>query len=238
MRRLVCVIEGHGERDAAPVLCNRVMRGLLHVNDWYVDEDPVRHPRSLLVDEKGAAPRRPPNLDPRGLPRALALAAARDPAAILVLCDADDDCPVTWGPAVPSTVLAKRGPIPARGVMACREYESWLLWAFPAAEQERAKAVNPESAPRDAKKALEKLVPGYTPPTHQLEQTRRLDLAAVWALSDSFDKFVRSIAVLLQVSPPARPQLAGQPRPSATEPAPFKPPSKHLPRRSAPKPRR
>ncbi len=237
MLRLVCVVEGHGESEAAPVLCQRVLRTLLKAADWHVDEDPVRCPRGLLVDEKVASPRRPPNLSPQGLPRALALAASRRPDAVLVLCDADDDCPAAWGPKVPALTPAANS-VAVRGVMVNREYESWLLWAFPEAERVRAKAPDPEREPRNAKKALQRLVPGYTPTTHQLEQTRKLDLAAVWGHSDSFDKFVRSIAALVQVEPPARPLPGGQTRRSPVAPSSAQSAEKRPPRGRAAKTRR
>jgi|JI10StandDraft_1071094.scaffolds.fasta_scaffold164967_3 hypothetical protein len=205
MRRLVCVIEGHGERESVPVLCNRVIRGLLGVSgDWFVDEEPIRQPRSKLVDESVKSPKRPCHAD--GIRRALAIAAARSPDGVLVLCDVDDDCPATWGPSVPRVTTASGGAIAVAAVMASREYESWLLWGASLAERTRAKAVDPERSPRDAKKALRVLVPEYTPTTHQLEQTRALDLQLVWALSDSFDKFVRSIATVIQVTTPVRPK--------------------------------
>jgi len=205
MRRLVCVIEGHGELEAVPVLCNRVMRSLLQVDDWFVDEEPVRQPRSKLVDQSAPSPRR--GVHPLGMNRALALAAARTPtpAGILVLRDADDDCPAAWGPAVPLTVERGGASVGVHAVMASREFESWLLWGFPAGDRDRVKASDPERSPRDAKKALQRLVAGYTPTTHQLAETRRMNLAAAWAASDSFDKLVRSVAALIGKRPPERP---------------------------------
>lgn len=89
--------------------------------------------------------------------------------------------------------------------MAVREYESWLLWGYDDDRRRSVKAMDPETAPRDAKGALRRLVPGYAPSTHQLEQTRRCDLSAVWAASRSFDKLVRSLAALVGSSVPLRP---------------------------------
>jgi hypothetical protein len=199
---LVCIVEGHGERDAIPVLCNRIVRSILGVDaGWYIDEDPVRHPRSRLVDEAVPSPLRSAHAD--GLARALRLAAARAPDAILVVCDRDDDCPATWGPSVPGTVLP--GFIPVAAVMASREYESWLLAGYPLAQRTAARAIDPDKAPRDAKRALARLVPDYAPATHQVQVTRNLDLTAAWKTSDSFDKLVRSLAVLVRAPAPARP---------------------------------
>lgn len=204
MRRIVCIIEGHGEREAVPVLCVRIMRSLLGIGDgWYVDEEPVRQPRSRLVDENAPSPKRSSNQD--GVNRALLMAAARMPDGILLLCDADDDCPAAWGPSLPQSITFGHHEVAVRSVMVCREYESWLLWHFPAGDRTRVRAVNPEQSPRNAKRALERLVPGYTPTMHQLAQTRALNLGTVWACSDSFDKLVRSLADLTNIPVPQRP---------------------------------
>lgn len=184
-----------------PVLCNRILRGLLGVEqDWYVDEDPVRHPRSRLVDGSTPSPKRAPHRT--GIERALALAAARVPDAILVVCDRDDDCPATWGPAVAKVVA---GRIRVAAVMASREYESWILAGLTLAQRKGVKAIDPDEAPRDAKRALARVVPNYAPATHQLEVTRALDLDTAWRVSDSFDKLVRSLASVTGVEAPTRP---------------------------------
>lgn len=196
--RLVCVVEGHGEVEAIPVLCGRVL-GRLGVTGWAIDKFPVRQPRSRLVEETVASPRRPCRTD--GMSRALAMAHARPATAVLVVCDSDDDCAASWGTsadAMPTQV------VPFKAVMAVREYEAWLLWSRSDIELLRAHATNPDIV-RDAKGALRRLVPGYMPTVHQLAETRRLDIDRVWARSDSFDKLVRALAQITGHSPPARP---------------------------------
>jgi hypothetical protein len=51
---------------------------------------------------------------------------------------------------------------------------------------------------------LKRLVPGYLPTTHQLNETRRIDIALVRKRSDSFDKLVRVLAVLSGTDLPER----------------------------------
>jgi hypothetical protein len=204
MHRLVCVVEGHGDVAAVPVLCHRVLRKLLAVTDWYVDENPIRLPRSQLVDEKQPSPKRPPS--GQGIERALQLAARRGPRGILVVCDADDDCPAAWGPKVPAQP-AESAAIKVAAVMASREFESWLLWGFSKADRLRVRAANPDRSPRDARSALRRLVGGYSPGSDQADRAAGLDLARAWAGSDSFDKFVRSIAWLSASNLPPRPKL-------------------------------
>lgn len=202
-RRLVCVVEGHGEVQAAPELVARVLVQLLGVSpqDWAVDRDPIRVPRGDLVDRAAPSPRRTPH--PRA-ERALHLAATRRPGGVLVLCDADDDCPAAWGGPF-RRMTPTRPAVPVRAVMACREFESWVLWGYPVDDRRRVRALDPEVAPRDAKGALQRLRPGYKPSVHQREVVQTLPLPAVWAASDSFDKLVRSVSDLVGVRPPPRP---------------------------------
>lgn len=88
--------------------------------------------------------------------------------------------------------------------MATREYEAWLLWSRSDGEREQAGLSQPEQI-RDAKGAMRHFVPNYRPTAHQLAETQQLDIARVRARSDSFDKLVRTIAVICGVQPPPRP---------------------------------
>ena len=119
---------------------------------------------------------------------------------MLVLCDADDDCPATWGPDAEGVVksLSQGG-----AVMALREYETWLLLNYTDKQLADVGVPAPEKK-RGAKEALSKIVPGYLPTTHQLGETQKLDIAHVRKRSDSFDKLVRVLASIAGMTPPAR----------------------------------
>lgn len=93
--------------------------------------------------------------------------------------------------------------IPGEAVMAVREYETWLLYAFDDDELAAARITNP-SRIRGAKEKLRRLVPGYKPTTHQLEITRKIDIRRLRRASDSFDKLVRSLATIFGVAAPER----------------------------------
>jgi len=82
MFRLTCVVEGHGEVNALPNLCSRIIT-YLGVSGWYVDSEPIRLPRSLLVDEGTSSPKR--NCNKGGICRALGLAAARSADGVLTI---------------------------------------------------------------------------------------------------------------------------------------------------------
>lgn len=192
MARLVCVVEGKGEVQAIPNLCSRILVSLSAVQ-WHVDQEPIRRPRSQLVDERVKGPGRPCRED--GLRKALGIAMARRPDAILVMCDADDDCPGVWAASVAEYA---KGYKPTAAVMAVREFEAWLLWGHSDAELQKIKVSDPERV-RNAKGKLEQLTAGYSPATHQLSLTRGIDVQRLRKHSRSFDKLVRTIGMLCRV---------------------------------------
>jgi hypothetical protein len=189
VNRLVCIVEGEGEVTAIPNLCARVMNHL-GVEGWIVDKNPILRHRSTLVDGRRPGPKRPCREE--GVLRALQMALARQANAVLMLCDEDDDCAATWGPDA-TAVMSRR--VSGMAVMAVREYETWLLLARDDSSLRAAGLLHPEKI-RDAKKALAALVPGYLPTTHQLSETRGIDVSLLRSRSKSFDKLVRSIAAL------------------------------------------
>lgn len=196
-KRLVCVVEGHGEVEAFPNLCSRV-KDYLQAWDWFVDPQPVRQSRSFFVDERVPSPNRPCRTEQTT--RAIQLAHRRPADGVLLTCDSDDDCPAIWGPSAKGIVTSV---CHGDAVMIVREYEGWLLQSFSEAELANAHVTNPESI-RGAKGALKRLVPGYKPTTHQLEITRGIDIQQLRGRSDSFDKLVRSLAALFGVTAPVR----------------------------------
>lgn len=191
MKRLVCIVEGKGEVRAVPTLCARILKEI-GASSWTVDSDPIRRPRGTLVDEGIPTHKRPCHA--RELGRALEMALARDPDGLIVLCDADRDCPAVWGPSAIGTIRA-RTAVPATAVMCVLEYEAWLLRTYSDEEHRAAKVRDPERT-RGAKEELRKLVPDYMPTTHQLELTRRIDVTALRTRSRSFDKLVRGIETI------------------------------------------
>jgi hypothetical protein len=193
-RRLVCVVEGQGEVEALPCLCSRI-RDHLGVDDWFVDPQPIRMPRNKLVTSgKGAAGLAAKD----GIRRAVTLASRRPADAVFILCDADDDCPATWGPQASEII---QSTIPGGAVMAVREYEAWLLAAMTATA---TIGTTPIDQIRGAKERLAKLHPGYKPTLHQLKLTQGLNLESVQALSTSFDKLIRTLAKIFGTSSPVR----------------------------------
>ncbi len=200
-RNLVCVVEGHGDVEAVPQLCNQIFTWL-GAKLWFADKKAIRCSRAKLVDMTVNSTAKP--CKQAEVARVLALAAAREPDAILVLCDADDECPGAWATTMPPCTHDRR---PVASVMAVREYESWLLWALDTSVLTHAKLPDPERV-RDAKGALARIDPNYQPSIHQLPRTRSLDIKHVTARSRSFNKLVRELA-----------RLSGRPAPKPWRPA-------------------
>lgn len=198
MKRLVCIVEGKGDVEAVPTLCSRIFHFLGELS-WCVDKQAIRCPRGKLVDMSATSRAKP--CKPADVTRVLALAAARVPDAILVLCDADDECPGTWA----ASLAALHCKVPVTAVMAVREYEAWLLWALEPSLLIEAK-IDPERV-RDAKGALARIDPNYQPSIHQLPRTRALDIKHVTTRSRSFNKLVRELA-----------RLSGRPAPKPVPP--------------------
>ena len=113
---IASIVEGDGEVRALPKLLYRLAREAA-VPGLRVPT-PMRVPRGKLTA-------------PGGIERAVGAAAQRVGAAggILVLLDADDDCPATLGPALLARARAARPDVRACVVLANREFEAWFIAA-------------------------------------------------------------------------------------------------------------
>jgi hypothetical protein len=202
-KRILCVSEGHGEVTALPRLVSRVLYGYLRVSapSWTVVKEAMRTSRAKLVNESVKSPNRV--FLRTEFERLVKIARTQDPepSALLIVCDADDDCPATWGSSIAATPPFA---MQTSGVMAAREFESWVLWTYPDSIRKSVKASDPEKSPRDAKKALAKLIGEYSPVTGQDNAVGLIDVATVRSRSDSFDKLVRTIAAITGATLPPR----------------------------------
>jgi hypothetical protein len=114
---IACIVEGHGDVEAVPILIRRIAA----VVDPSVVLDlkkPIRVGRNKLV-KSGE------------IERSVKLAAATTSGrgAVLVLVDADDDCPAELGPKLLTRARVARGDVPLAVVLAKREFEAWFLAA-------------------------------------------------------------------------------------------------------------
>jgi hypothetical protein len=113
--RIQSIVEGHGEMSAVPVLLRRLT---ISARQPVEVLRPIRRPRSTLVKQDG-------------LQRAIELAAkyvSRNDA-ILVIFDADGDCPAELAPRLLAWARAARPDRRTAVVMANNEFEAWFLAA-------------------------------------------------------------------------------------------------------------
>ncbi len=190
------IVEGQGDEAALPILLRRLCD---EAGAWQVDiARPHRRRRTQLVDKAL-------------LQSAVQVAALREGCAgILIVFDADDDCPKELAPILEAWAIEISGGIPCAVVMANREYEAWFLASIEAFRAHRgisAEAMshpNPES-PRDAKGELEaRMVAGasYSPTVDQPALTAQLDLGAAYRACRSFRKLVRAFGALAAAAGP------------------------------------
>jgi hypothetical protein len=197
------VVEGHGEVTAVPLLIRRIVAA--YAPEAYAEVGrPIRIKRNALVQ-------------PDGIENAIELAARQTGAedGILVLIDADKDCPVELATDLLVRAQRQRPDRSIRVVVAKCEFEAWFLAsarslagqrAFP---QDLAPPPDPEAV-RDAKGWLSDRTPhgrSYKPTVDQaaLAQIFDLDLARG---ARSFRKFIKDVLELARGSHPSAPAEA------------------------------
>ncbi len=191
--QIALIVEGHGEVLAVPKLLKRIAREVVPER-YLADLPPLRLPAGKMKKASDE------------LERMVELAAANTErqGAILILVDADDDCPATLGPALVQHAHKVCSDLPIAAVVAKSEYEGWFLASvdqlcfsgmLPAGTQAPP---NPESV-RGAKEWLTRaLGRKYNETIDQLAFTNDFDMVAARANAPSFDKFYRDVERLLQ----------------------------------------
>jgi len=193
VRRIVTIVEGHGEVQSVPILLRRLAERLSP--DSFVDAPrPIRIGRYKI-------------LKAGELERAVELAARRRAGAdgcILILLDAEDDCPARLGPELLRRARSERSDCDIRVVLAKAEYEAWFLAACDSIAGKRgiAESATPPPEPesiRGAKEWLSAHMPSgqpYRPTLHQSALTAIFDLDTA-RMAPSFDKLWRDVSSLL-----------------------------------------
>jgi len=199
MLNLSLIVEGHGETEAVPVLLRRLQR-VLYPDLALRIFPPHRVGRNRLVKENE-------------LERAVEFLARRmeRPRAILILIDADDDCPAVVGPALVDRARRARGDVPTAVVLAKREFEAWFLASLDSLRGRRGLSPQLPSVPdpevvRDAKGFLSRCMPGtraYSPVVDQPALAAQFDLESARRGSESFDKFWREVQRLFGLHGPS-----------------------------------
>ena len=199
MREIIAIVEGRGELSAVPLLIRRVaaeVSPLAHVSvlaPIRVDRNKVTGPNELERTVRAAARRSGPD------------------GRILILLDADRDCPAQLGPELLRRARAARGDRHIRVVIPNSEFESWFLASAESLGGRRGidpilVAPNDPESIRDAKGWLTARMPAakpYRPARDQAALVSAMDFKAA-RRAPSFDKFWRDVCELL-LEPPQYP---------------------------------
>jgi len=186
------IVEGHGEREAIPILVRRVA----HAIDPQLVLDiqhPMRIPKSRMLSGDHYE-------------RALAMATARTGrrGVVLTILDADEDCAAVLGPALLHRGQEAVGDTLTLVVVVPREIEAWFLAAAASLRGRSGlpNALNPPEHPeaiRDAKGWLADQMGGaYSSTVDQPSLMSQFDLDEAERLSPSFARCRARLAELLR----------------------------------------
>ena len=187
-----CIVEGHGEVEAVPLLIRRIAADL-YPELGVIIPRPIRIAKNKL-------------LQANGLEQWVEIVSVRIGAqgAIFVILDSDDDCPAELGPDLLHRASQVHTGLPIAVVLAKCEFEAWFLAAAESLRGRRGlrNDLNPPDNPEGIRGAKEWL-------SHQMERSRTYSetqdqpaLAALFDIeqarqADSFDKCHRDIMRLL-----------------------------------------
>ncbi|HPA92170.1 MAG TPA: DUF4276 family protein [Quisquiliibacterium sp.] len=196
-RTIVCIVEGDGEVRAMPLLLRRLAESA-GVYDLDV-ATPIRVRKDRFI-------RRPDEFS-----RQLKLAAAKAKGGtVLVVLDADDDCPVELASDIARRAQAIVPHVSLHAVIAQREYEAWLLAAADSLAGKRGLTTDLQGpgAPdgvRNAKGWLSERMPSgrYHEVSDQPALTALFDLALARTRSRSFRKLSDTLERIVRGPAPA-----------------------------------
>jgi hypothetical protein len=190
-RGIAPIVEGIGEVASVPVLLRRLLHSL-GVFDVHVLK-PYRVPRTLVVKEgqiEGAVDQ--------------VIRSRTGVSAILLILDADDDCPARLGPELVGR-CNRITNLPVAVTFATRELEAWFLGAKESLRGKcgiRADASAPDEpeAIRGAKERLSKNMAGnrrYVEVRDQVILAAQMDMDTSRQRCPSFARLVREVQRLL-----------------------------------------
>lgn len=190
--KILPIVEGPGDVSAVPLLLRRIAEAL-DIFDLQVVR-PIRCPRHRLV--KGGEFERVLDLAVRK--------AGRD-CQILVLIDANSDCPRVLAPILIERAQIARNDIRTNIVLAKMEYEAWFLGAIASLlDNPPASSRTPVLHPEDVRGAKERLSTllnePYAEVVDQPSLTARFDMLEARRNCPSFDKCWRSVESILTAS--------------------------------------
>lgn len=197
---IVCIVGGHGEVEALPVLLRRLA--------WLANPPlDVQIPRPIRVSEGKVLHARDEAVRKREIERTLHLAKGKlaGRGGILALFDLEDECPAERGRRDLPLWAEVAGDSPFGLVFAHREFETWFLASAESLRGARGLPadISPPERPeavRGAKEWLSRqLGRRYSETIDQPALAERFDLDAA-ARVDSFDKLRRDFERILRIA--------------------------------------
>ncbi len=188
--KIGAIVEGHGDVAAVPHLLRRVVSSM-SPELWIDVLSPLRVPRTKLVKDGE-------------LERAVEFIANKvgHGGRVLILVDADDDCPADLGPSLTARARAARADRTIEVVLAKFEYEAWFLASARSLAGQRGLPSDLEPPPdpesvRDAKRWLdERMRDGYQETIDQPALSTMFSLEQAMA-ARSFRKLHQSVQRLI-----------------------------------------
>ena len=190
LRAILPIVEGVSELASVPVLLRRALAEL--------GAEDIQIARPFKVHRPSVVPK-------RELERAIQLGVKQHPnvAGILVLLDADDDCPAELGPKLLQRCKAQTH-LPVSVVLAKKEFEGWFLGAKKSLRGKRGIRQDAEAPvdPEDIRGAKEHLAQNmaagkYLEVLDQPALAQYMDFAQAREKCPSFDKFWRDLSRLI-----------------------------------------
>jgi hypothetical protein len=189
MQRWASIVEGHGEVRALPQVL-RLIAAWKVPNEYFDLPTPIRVQKDRFLNRQEEFVRC----------MLLARAKAEEGGRVLLLLDADDDCPKEKGAEL---LQRAREVVPDRQVsvvLANREFETWFIASASSLAGVRGFAplpddhiVDPER-PRDAKGWISARMPsGYGETTDQPAFAAQMDVALAFERSRSFRKLCKEL---------------------------------------------
>jgi hypothetical protein len=221
------IVEGETEERCIKIILSRLWQNLLHAADrgTLAVLEPLPANRSSLVKDGH------PELG-QMVERAVRVLRSRlrhssaDRGLVLLLIDADEDCPATLGPQLLARARAARSDADIACVLARRELENWFkaaatsLAGVSGLPDDLSVPTNPEDSSGGTwltrQKQRKDRRRKYTKPADAVELAKRMDLQQCRNNSPSFDKLCRELTLRLQPSetPPSAETDPGQAPPS------------------------
>lgn len=193
MPRLIPIVEGHGDVEAVPLLLRRVFHEHLERTGIAVLRS-IRVPKTKL-------------LRVGELERAVELAArqTQNGDAVIILIDADDDCPAELAPTLLLRAVETRPDRDIRVILANKEYEAWFIAAAESIAGRRGLRPDlvPHHDPESIRDAKGWLTTHSRPGTAYRETLDQPALTQVFDIesarkSPSFDKLCRDLATVFE----------------------------------------